>query len=260
LLEIYRAACRTQRDGRLGDAGRARKVAELDDTIVDLCGPLWSAELPPSDGAENDYRLLINERMRLMLARQLFIFVSAAPVTTPNGDTAPVAGTNNEAERTLRFAAQARKTGRTNKTLWGARRQTILSSVFESIRKQLPAFTLSSVIDEILRWSRQGMSCSRHSWHNSDSQRPANRSWTASFPSQLTDNPFRSAISRGVRETPPTSPHQEPHSLSDGESVRVDWTATRNLVSASRSGYFLSPFSDVETDTWMLHYAHELSS
>ena len=34
----------------------------------------------------------------------------------------------------------------------------------------------------------------------------------------------------------------------------------RNLVSASRSGYFLSPFSDVETDTWMLHYAHELSS
>jgi hypothetical protein len=31
LLAIYRQACRVQGDGRLGDAGRARKVAALDD-------------------------------------------------------------------------------------------------------------------------------------------------------------------------------------------------------------------------------------
>src|SRR6185437_700488 len=37
LLEIYRAACRVQRDGRLCDAGRARKVRALDDEIFDLC-------------------------------------------------------------------------------------------------------------------------------------------------------------------------------------------------------------------------------
>jgi transposase len=159
LLEIYRAACRVQRDGRLGDAGRTRRVAELDDEILELCGPHWCADLPPTDGLENDYRLLTGELMRLMLARQLFTFVTAAPVAAPQGDPKTVAGTNNEAERTLRSAAQARQTGRTSKTLRGARRQTILSSVLESLRNQLPTFTLASVIDEVLRWSHTGLSC-----------------------------------------------------------------------------------------------------
>jgi hypothetical protein len=159
LLEIYRAACRVQSDGRLSAAGRARKVAELDDEILELCGPMWCAELPPLEGPDNDYRRLCNELMRLMLARQLFTFVTAAPVTTPSGKTAPVAGTNNEAERTLRSAATARKTGRTNKTIGGARRQTILVSVLESLRCFLPTFTLASLIDEIQRWCAAGQSC-----------------------------------------------------------------------------------------------------
>lgn len=158
-LEIYRAACRVQRDGRLSDAGRARKVVELDDQIVALCGPTWMAELPPLEGPDDDDRLLAKELMRLMLAQQRFPFVTAAPVTLPAGETTPVAGTNNEAERTLRSAATARKTGRTNKTLRGARRQTILVSVLESLRQQLPTFTLSSVLDEILDWSAPGRSC-----------------------------------------------------------------------------------------------------
>src|SRR5450432_1145213 len=34
LLEIYRKACRVQRDGRLSAAGRLRKVADLDDEIL----------------------------------------------------------------------------------------------------------------------------------------------------------------------------------------------------------------------------------
>ena len=148
-----------QRDGRLSDAGRARKVADLDDQILELCGPMWSAELPKGTGPDDDYRLLVNELMRLMLAQQLFTFVTAAPVTTPQGTTTPVAGTNNEAERTLRAAAMARKTGRTSKTPHGARRQTILVSVLESLRQQLATFTLSSVIQEVLDWSDKGRSC-----------------------------------------------------------------------------------------------------
>jgi len=63
-----------------------------------------------------------------------------------------VSGTNNEAERTLRGAAEARKTGRTNKTLNGARRQTIIVSVLESLRLYLPKFTLAGVLAEIDRW------------------------------------------------------------------------------------------------------------
>jgi len=159
LLEIYYAARRAQRDRRLGEAGRARKVAQLEDEILELCGPVWCAELPPLEGPDNDYRLLCNELMRLLLAQQLFTFVTAAPVETPRGETQPVAGTNNESERTLRSPAEARKTGRTNKTPRGARRQTVVTSVLESLRLYLSDFTLSSVVEEVHRWSALGRSC-----------------------------------------------------------------------------------------------------
>ena len=61
LLEIYREACRVQRDERLSDAGRARKVRALDDEIFDLCVAKWLPDQPPSKGLEKDYRLLVNE-------------------------------------------------------------------------------------------------------------------------------------------------------------------------------------------------------
>jgi transposase len=159
LLEIYRTACRVQQDGRLGDAGRARKVDALEEAVWDLCAPWWLAELPPLPGLDNDYRLLVNELMRLMLAQQLFTFVTVQPVAQPNGDSPRIDATNNEAERSLRDAAQARKTGRTNKTLGGARRQTILTSVLESLRLYLSDFTLSNVLAEIQRWQEVGRSC-----------------------------------------------------------------------------------------------------
>ena len=159
LLEIYRTACRVKQDKRLGDAGRARRIADLDDEIFELCGPIWAADLPPLEGLDNDYRLLANELMRLMLARELFPFVTTEPVKQPNQKTQTVGATNNEAERTLRSPAQARKTGRTNKTMTGARRQTVVTSVLESLRLYLPTFTLSSVIAEIQRWVEKGRSC-----------------------------------------------------------------------------------------------------
>lgn len=157
LLAIYRAACRVQRDGRLGDAGRQRKARELEDQILDLCFASW--QLPPSEGLEDDYRLLVNEVMRVALDRELFTFVTSPPVCQPNGTIQAVAGTNNEAERTLRGAAQARAVGRTNKTLSGARRQTIVASVLESLRLYLKTYTLSSIVAEVQRWWASGLSC-----------------------------------------------------------------------------------------------------
>jgi transposase len=159
LLEIYREACRVERDGRLGDAGRARKVAALDEALFDLCLPIWFADLPPLEGLDDDYRRLVNEVMRLMLAKELFTFVTAKPVEQPNGKTQPVGGTNNEAERTLRNPAEARKTGRTSKTVHGARRQTIVMSVLESLRLYLTSFTLPNVIEEVQGWLATGQSC-----------------------------------------------------------------------------------------------------
>jgi hypothetical protein len=159
LLEIYRQACRVQRDGRLSDAGRARKVLALDDEILDLCVANWLPDQPPSQGLEKDFHLLVNEVLRLLARQELLTFVTAEPTEQPNGTTKPVDGTNNEAERTLRGAAQARLTGRTSKTPVGARRQTILTSVLESLRVYLPTFTLTSVMAELNRWWATGRSC-----------------------------------------------------------------------------------------------------
>jgi transposase len=159
LLEIYRKAVRTQRDGRLSESGLARKAAVLEEELMALCAPVWNLELPPQEGVAGDYRLLVNEVMRLTLEEQLFTFVTTPAATQPNGASQPVSGTNNEAERTLRGAATARDTGRTNKSLVGARRQTILVSVLESLRLYLPKFTLQGVMEEIDRWERAGQSC-----------------------------------------------------------------------------------------------------
>jgi hypothetical protein len=159
LIAIYRAACRVKSDGRLGDAGRKRRIAGLNDEILDLCVAIWSAELPKLEGPEDDYRRLNNEIMRLMLNEELFVFVTVEPVKQPNGEAVPVGATNNEAERTLRNPAQARKTGRTNKTLAGARRQTIVTSVLESLRLYMKQFTLANVIAEVEGWVEKGCSC-----------------------------------------------------------------------------------------------------
>jgi hypothetical protein len=159
LLEIYRAACRLQRDQRFSDAGRANQVAVLDDEILFLCTEMAIADPLPVERLDHAFGLLVCEVLRLMMKQELFTFVTVPPVPQPNGTTKPVDGTNNEAERTLRAAAQARQTGRTNKTSNGARRQTIVTSVLESLRLYLPTFTLGSVLAELKRWWADGRSC-----------------------------------------------------------------------------------------------------
>lgn len=159
LLAIYRKACRVQRDKRLADAGRARKVEELNTAVMDACAAVFSADMTNTPGPENDCRLLCLELTRLVMANELFTFVTAEAVETPLGTKLPVAGTNNEAEQGLRNPAGARKTGRTNKSVVGARRQTIITSVLESLRRYLEVYNLTSIIEEICHWSRCGRSC-----------------------------------------------------------------------------------------------------
>jgi transposase len=160
LLEIYRRACRVQKDQRLSAVGRQRKVEELEEEIMELCAPQWDLQSPPlPEGPANDYRLLVHEIVHVMFDNELFTFVTTPPVTKPNGQSEPVSGTNNEAERAQRPQAQARDTGRTNKTVNGARRQTILVSVLESLRLYLLTNNLESIINEIKGWSQAGQSC-----------------------------------------------------------------------------------------------------
>jgi len=149
LLEIYHAAKRIKSDGRLLDSTRMTKVAGLDDELLELCSARWLDDDTSGSEVENDYRRLCNEIMRLMLNRELFVFVTVAAAD----------GNNNAAERQLRDDALARKTGRTSKTPAGAKRRSVISSVLQSIGKQLENFTLENVIDEANRWLKAGRSC-----------------------------------------------------------------------------------------------------
>ena len=148
LLELYRNACRHKCDRRLKPSTREQKVLLLETDLWTLCGSRFKDDTPPATDAERDFVNLVNELLRLMEAEELFTFV-----THP-----AVAGTNNESERTLRDAANDRKTGRTSKTLRGARRRTVLTSVLESLRLSLPSFTLAHVLEEVTTWLTSGRS------------------------------------------------------------------------------------------------------
>lgn len=157
LLKIYRDARAIQTDAKIDVAGKLAKVAALEEELTLLC---YGKVLPQtSRGLEHDYVLLAHEVVRLKDDHALFTFVTAPTPTQPNGKTMPVGGTNNEAERTLRGPAEARKTGRTNKTTAGTRRRTIVASVLQSLRLYLSKYTLRTVIAETLRWLQTGLSC-----------------------------------------------------------------------------------------------------
>ena len=150
LLLIYRDAKKLSLDRRYSEAGRQLKVAELDDRVLEACcRGGWTRQSVGIEGPVGDYHRLCNELMGLMIDCELFVFVMDLNV----------AGTNNASERLLRSSAMARRTGRTSKTTWGGKRQSIISSVIESVGKQLKDFNLASVIDEVKRWTTVGQSC-----------------------------------------------------------------------------------------------------
>ena len=160
LLNIYRSACKAAADKRLGDAGRQRRIAELEEQLRVLCWEQRPSEhgsssgcsssgCSSSDATERDHRNLALEVVRLMSANELFTFVKVPGVS----------GTNNESERTLRSPAQDRRTDQTSRSIRGARRRSILASVLESLRTRLPRIDLRSVLNEVATWTASGLSC-----------------------------------------------------------------------------------------------------
>lgn len=151
LLNVYRAAKRASADQRLKETGRAARVAELVDVLSALCVSRCKTDdvqLKSDDETDHEFDNLVQEVARLMCDCELFTFVLYPEA----------GGTNNEAERSLRDAAQDRRTGRTSKTLRGAQRRTILVSVLESLKLHLPEFTLCSVQTELQTWWQTGES------------------------------------------------------------------------------------------------------
>lgn len=149
LLDVYYQAKRFAADGRLGETGRASRVNDLDNLLAELLAKYCDDEAEqPLDAFAKDFQNLVHELIRLMSEGELFTFVLHPQAT----------GTNNEAERSLRGAAQDRRTGRTSKTARGARRRSILSTVFESLKLHCESMNLERVVAEVISWQDAGES------------------------------------------------------------------------------------------------------
>jgi len=154
LLELYYDAKRAAADGRLGEDGRKTRVAALEDRLCELLLPYPDETTADMTPPERDFTNLVNELGRLVLAEELFTFVLHPEV----------ASTNNLIERELRGPASDRKAGRTNQTAAGAHRRSVIVSVLESLRANLAPFTLATVLEEVGRWMREGISLFARQW------------------------------------------------------------------------------------------------
>ena len=154
LLQLYYDAKRAAADGRLAEAGRTQRVAELERRLCELCTPYWGDATPAMTPHEQDFTNLVNELIRLMQAEELFTFV-LVPEVEP---------TNNSSERRLRSPAQDRKAGRTSQTAAGAHRRSVVVSVLESLRASLETFTLPTVLEEVGRWMNEGIRLFARQW------------------------------------------------------------------------------------------------
>ncbi len=164
LLDIYRDAKRVAQDGRLGEAGRQRRVDELENRLYDLCLPYWEEVLPADPKPhEREFANLVNELIRVGTNEELFTFVLEPQVES----------TSNIVERELRGPAQDRKAGRTNKTPAGARRRSVIVSVLQSLRANLEVFNLATVLEEVRRWMDEGISLFARQWQKIEETQPA---------------------------------------------------------------------------------------
>jgi hypothetical protein len=154
LLELYRDAKRVAADGRLGDAGRRQRLAELEGRLCELCLPYQGKATTGLSPPERDLYNLANELVGRLLDEELFTFV-LHPEVEP---------TNNVSERLQRGAALERKAGRTSQTAAGAQRRSVIVSVLESLRANLEEFTLASVLTEVQRWLSEGRSLFQRQW------------------------------------------------------------------------------------------------
>jgi transposase len=152
LLALFREGKRIQKDGRLGEAGRRRRLAGLEERFQSLGIRYRLDQSALEEAGGEELRLLLNELVRCYAEDELFTFVLHPEVEA----------TNNVSEQLMRGSAQSRKTARTSKTSRGATRRGILGSVLTSLKQNLSDVTLDSLLLEVSGWYQRGVSLFRH--------------------------------------------------------------------------------------------------
>jgi transposase len=80
--------------------------------------------------------------------------------------------TNNRSERNARREAEIRKGARTSKSQAGAKRRSVIVTVFASLQTRIENFTLSKLLEEIDRWLTAGSSIFAQELQNNQSNIP----------------------------------------------------------------------------------------
>jgi hypothetical protein len=163
LLRLYYDAKHAAADQRLGEQGRRARVAEFEGRLAGLCLEYQSTETADVKPHEQEFANLVKELADLLTYEQLFTFVLEPGVEA----------TNNVSERQLRGAALDRKVGRTSKTPSGAERRSVIVSILETLRANLPEFTFSSVVLEVCAWMDNGISLLDKLWKALPRAQPA---------------------------------------------------------------------------------------
>lgn len=140
LYALFTDAKTAQKNERPTEEERCQTVAAFQERIRSLCR---GCERRMSKATPQDVREFRNlQRHLLRYIDSLFTFVLYPEV----------APTNNRAEQGLRKTAKARNNYQTSKTKNGADRRSVLTSVLTSLQQSLPAFSLSTIIEEVTRW------------------------------------------------------------------------------------------------------------
>ena len=125
LLAVFYRAKQVAADSGFSGAGRTAEISELENQLAAVCMVRCEERMnEPLNEDDHEFYNLVHEVVRLMADEELFTFVTHAEVDA----------TNNEAERSLRGSEDRSN----NQTARGARRQTVLVSVFESLCRSSP--------------------------------------------------------------------------------------------------------------------------
>ena len=140
------------------DASRVAIVKQLQDRIMSLCNRREEQVITAKAAAKaNPVIEPTAEHIAtfILLQRELTKNIDCLFVFVEHPEVEP---TNNRSERNVRREAEIRKGARTSKTARGAKRRSIIVTVFASLQTRISNFTLTHVLTEIDRWLESGSS------------------------------------------------------------------------------------------------------
>jgi len=125
---------------------KEKRAEELMKKVEKIC---TKKEIKLSKDTPKDFREFVNLQKNLIRNKNdLFTYVFHEEVEP----------TNNIAERGFRDSSRARNNYQTSKTLKGAKKRSIIKSTLASLRQNLDQFSLEAVLQETVKWRREGKS------------------------------------------------------------------------------------------------------